>query len=56
MAATRPGAAASAGLVGVVAWFFSQLLLAALGFAVLGFVVSLILGLSGAGWSSGGPM
>ena len=32
------GAAASAGLVGVVAWFFSQLLLAAVGFAVLGFV------------------
>jgi uncharacterized protein len=48
------GAAASAGLVGVVAWFFSQLLLAALGFAALGFVVALVLGLSGAGWSSGG--
>lgn len=48
------GAAASAGLVGIVAWFFSQLLLATVGFAVLGFVVSLILGLSGAGWSSGG--
>ena len=48
------GAAASAGLVGIVAWFFSQLLLATVGFAVLGFVVSLILGLSGGGWSSGG--
>ena len=48
------GAAASAGLVGVIAWFLSQLLLAAVGFAVVGFLVSLVLGLSGAGWSSGG--
>jgi uncharacterized protein len=48
------GAAASAGLVGLVAWFFSQLLLAAVGFAALGFVVALVLGLSGGGWSSGG--
>jgi uncharacterized protein len=48
------GAAASAGLVGIVAWFFSQLLLATVGFAALGFVVALVLGLSGGGWSSGG--
>lgn len=48
------GAAATAGLMGLVAWFFSQLLLAAAGVAAVAFLGSLLLGLSGPGWSSGG--
>jgi uncharacterized protein len=48
------GAAATAGLMGVVAWFFSQLLLAALAVAALAFVLSLVFGLRGTGWSSRG--
>lgn len=48
------GAAATAGLAGVVAWVLSQLLAAALGVAVLGFLLSLVLGLRGGGWTSGG--
>ena len=51
------GATATAGLMGVVAWFFSQLLFAALGVGVAAFLLSLVFGLSGgAGWSSGGRM
>ena len=48
------GAAASAGLVGIVVWVLSQVLMAALGLAVLGFLLSLVLGLRSSGWSSGG--
>jgi uncharacterized protein len=48
------GAAASAGLVGIVAWVLSQIVMAAVGLAVVGFLLSLVLGLGGAGWSSGG--
>jgi uncharacterized protein len=48
------GAAASAGLVGVVTYILSQVLVAALGLAVLGFLLSLVLGLRNAGWVSGG--
>jgi uncharacterized protein len=48
------GAAASAGLVGIVAFVLSQIVLAAVGLAVVGFLLSLVLGLGGAGWSSGG--
>ena len=48
------GATATAGLLGVVAWLFSQLLFAALGVAALAFVLSLVFGLRGSGWSSGG--
>ena len=48
------GAAATAGLAGIIAWVLSQLLAAALGVAVLGFLLSLVLGLRGGGWSSGG--
>lgn len=48
------GAAATGGLLGLVVWLFSQVLLAALGVAVLGFLLSLVFGLRGPGWSSGG--
>jgi uncharacterized protein len=48
------GAAATAGLAGIVAWVLSQLLFAAVGVAVVGFLLSLVLGLRGAGWNSGG--
>ncbi len=48
------GAAATAGLAGLVAWVLSQLLFAAVGVAVVGFLLSLVLGLRGAGWNSGG--
>ncbi len=48
------GAAATAGVVGLIAWLLSQVLLAAVGVAVLGFLFSLVLGLRGGGWSSGG--
>jgi uncharacterized protein len=48
------GAAATAGVVGLIAWVLSQVLLAAVGVAVLGFLLSLVLGLRGGGWSSGG--
>ena len=48
------GAAATAGLVGIVVWFVSQVLMAAVGLAVLGFLISLVLGLRSSGWSSGG--
>jgi uncharacterized protein len=47
------GAAATAGLAGLLAWVISQVLFAALGFAVLAFLLSLVLGLGGGGWSSG---
>jgi uncharacterized protein len=48
------GAAATGGLLGLVAWVLSKLLLAGLGVAVVGFLLSLIFGLRGPGWSSGG--
>jgi uncharacterized protein len=48
------GAAATGGLLGLVAWVLSKLLLAALGVAVVGFLLSLVFGLRGPGWSSGG--
>ncbi len=48
------GAAATAGVLGLVVWVLSQAVLAALGVAVVGFLLSLVLGLGGAGWSSGG--
>ena len=48
------GAAATAGLVGLIAWVLSQLLLAAAGVAVVAFLLSMVLGLGGAGWNSGG--
>src|SRR5258706_3063916 len=48
------GAAASGGLMAVVAYFFSQLLLIGLGVGTLAFVLSLIFGLRGNGWSAGG--
>ena len=47
------GAAATAGVAGLLAWVVSQVLFAALGFAVLAFLLSLVLGLGGGGWSSG---
>ena len=48
------GATATAGLMGLLAWLFSQLLFAAFGVAVIAFLLSLIFGLRGAAWSSGG--
>lgn len=48
------GAAATGGLLGLVAWVLSKLLLAGLGVAVVGFLLSLVFGLRGPGWSSGG--
>ena len=48
------GAAATGGLLGLVAWVLSKLLLAAAGVAAVGFLLSLVLGLRGPGWSSGG--
>ncbi|MDE2221034.1 MAG: TPM domain-containing protein [Gammaproteobacteria bacterium] len=48
------GAAATGGLVGLAAWVLSKFLLAAVGVAALGFVLSLVFGLRGPGWSSGG--
>jgi uncharacterized protein len=48
------GAAATGGLLGLVAWVLSKLLLAAVGVATAGFLLSLIFGLRGPGWSSGG--
>jgi len=48
------GAAATGGLLGLVVWLFSQVLLAALGAAVVAFLLSLVFGLRGPGWSSGG--
>jgi uncharacterized protein len=49
------GAVITGGLMGVVVFALSQLLLIALGVGVLAFLVALVLGLGGgAGWSSGG--
>lgn len=47
------GAAATGGLAGILAWVVSQVLFAALGFAAVAFLLSLVLGLGGSGWSSG---
>jgi uncharacterized protein len=48
------GAAAAGGLMAVIAYFFSRLLLVGLGFGTGAFVLALILGLRGNGWSAGG--
>ena len=48
------GAAATGGLLGIVGWFFSQIVLAAVGVAFVGFLLSLVFGTRGPGWSSGG--
>jgi uncharacterized protein len=48
------GAAVSGGLLAVVAWLLSSVLIAAAGVGVLGFLLALALGLGGRGWSSGG--
>ena len=48
------GATATAGLAGVIAWVLSQLLLAAVGVAAIAFLLSMILGFQGTGWSSRG--
>lgn len=48
------GAAATGGVMGLIAFVLSKLLLAGLGVAVVGFLLSLVFGLRGSGWSSGG--
>lgn len=48
------GAAATGGLLGLVAWALSQLIVAGLGVAVVAFLLSLVFGMSGTGWNSGG--
>ncbi len=48
------GAVATGGVLGIIAWVFSQVVLAALGVAVLAFLLSLVFGMRGPGWSSGG--
>lgn len=48
------GAAATGGVMGIVAWAISQLIVAGIGAAVVAFVLSLVLGLRGSGWNSGG--
>jgi len=48
------GAAVTGGVMGAVVWFVSQTLLVALGLGVLGFLLSLVLGMGGGGWASGG--
>jgi len=48
------GAAASGGILALVAYFFSRLLLVGLGVGTLAFVLALIFGLRGNGWSAGG--
>ena len=48
------GAAATAGLTGLVAWVLSQLLVAAAGAAVFAFLLAMVLGLGGRGWTAGG--
>jgi len=48
------GAAATGGLAAILAWVVSQVLFAAVGFGAIAFLLSLVLGLGGRGWSSGG--
>lgn len=48
------GAAATGGVMGIIAWAISQLLVAGLGVAVVAFLLSLVFGLRGTGWNSGG--
>ena len=48
------GAAATAGLAGLIAWVLSQLLVAVAGAAVFAFLLSMVLGLGGRGWTAGG--
>ena len=48
------GAAASAGLIAIVGYFLSRLLLVALGVGAVAFLLELVLGLGGAGWGAGG--
>jgi uncharacterized protein len=48
------GAAASAGLLAIIAYFLSRLLLVGLGVGTVAFLLALVLGLRGTGWSAGG--
>lgn len=48
------GAAATGGVMGIVAWVVSQLIVAGVGVAVGAFLLSLVFGLRGSGWNSGG--
>jgi uncharacterized protein len=48
------GSLATAGLTGFVVWLLSQLLIAGIGAGVLGFVISLVMGLNTGGWNSRG--
>ena len=48
------GAAATGGLLGFVAWLLSKILLAGLGVGLVAFLLSLVFGLRGPGWSTGG--
>ncbi|MBS0386914.1 MAG: YgcG family protein [Proteobacteria bacterium] len=48
------GAAATGGLLGLVVWLLSKLLLVGLGVGVVAFLLSLVFGLRGPGWSSSG--
>jgi uncharacterized protein len=48
------GAAAAGGLMAVIAYFFSRLLLIGLGAGTAAFVLALVFGLRGTGWSAGG--
>jgi uncharacterized protein len=48
------GAVATGGVLGLIAWALSQLIVAGLGVAVVAFLLSLVFGLRGAGWNSGG--
>ena len=48
------GAAATGGLLGLIAWAISQLIAAGLGVAVVAFLLSLVFGMRGTGWNSGG--
>ncbi len=48
------GAAASGGLMAIIAYFLSRLLLIGFGAGMVAFLLALILGLRGSGWSAGG--
>jgi uncharacterized protein len=48
------GAAATGGVMGLIAWAISQLVVAGLGVAAVAFLLSLVFGLGGTGWNSGG--
>ena len=48
------GAMATGGVMGLIAWAISQLIVAGLGVAAVAFLLSLVFGLGGTGWNSGG--